>query len=135
MYAARAARPRPKLFVSTSMSQNSLSLPLKSPVPGAAPRTPISPVAASPGARRFSTLQPPPQPAPYVYSNQCSSKSILKKHCGGTRDSHSHAADSKRIQFKGSPTVYCVTPIENPEEYYGSHHKVSRDERRWMIRD
>lgn len=131
MYAARAAKP--KLTLSTSAAQNSLSLPLKSPIT-ATPRTPISPAAASPSARRFSTFQQQqPPPAPYAYSNPCSSKSILKKHHGAR--TNSHAADRKRLQFKNSPTVYCVTPIENPEEYYGSHHKVSRDERRWMRRE
>lgn len=121
MYAARAAKP--KLSLSISAAQNARSsFSLKSP--GAAPRTPISPAAPSPGAKRFSTLQPS-----YAYANNCSSRSILKKHPGA---SSSHA--DKRIKFKGTPTVYCVTPIENPEEYYGNHTKLSRDERRWMVR-
>ena len=124
MYAARAAKP--KLSLSISAAQNTRSsLSLKSP--GVAPRTPISPspAASSPGGKRFSTLQPPT----YNYTNSCSSKSILKKHPGAS----SHA--DKRIQFKNTPTVHCVTPIENPEEYYGTHTKLSREERRWTVRE
>ncbi|KAE8147727.1 hypothetical protein BDV25DRAFT_142459 [Aspergillus avenaceus] len=121
MYTARAVA-RPKLTVSISAAQNASrpSLSLKSP--GPLPRTPISPSAASPSSARFSSLQVPN----YHYSNSCSSKSILKKqtNTGAT-------AVNKRIQFKGTPTVHCVTPIENPEEYYGTYTKLSREERRW----
>ncbi|ODM20047.1 hypothetical protein SI65_05033 [Aspergillus cristatus] len=125
MYAARAAKP--KLSLSISAAQNARSsFPLKSP--SAAPRTPISPAAPSPnaaaGAKRFSTLQPS-----YAYANTCSSKSILKKHTG----SSAHA--DKRIKFKGTPTVHCVTPIENKEEYYGCHTRMAREERRWIVRE
>lgn len=126
MYAARAAKPQ--LTLSISAAQNTRSLPLKSP--GTAPLTPISPAAASPSGRRFSAFQQ--QPPSYTYNNSCSSKSILKKQPGARTNGQ---AANKRIQFKGTPTVYCVTPIENPEEYYGSHKKLSRDERRWMMRE
>lgn len=127
MYAARAAKP--KLSLSISAAQNARSsFPLKSP--SAAPRTPISPVpipspsaGAGAGAKRFSTLQP------YAYVNNCSSKSILKKQPG-----HGAGAD-KRIKFKGTPTVLCVTPIENKEEYYGCHTRMGREERRWIVRE
>ncbi|KAB8072445.1 hypothetical protein BDV29DRAFT_177368 [Aspergillus leporis] len=123
---ARAAA-RPKLSLSISAAQNTSrpSLSLKSP--GLPPRTPISPVAASPSAARFSSLQVPS----YTYANSCSSKGILKKH------SKSGAPDNvnKRIQFKGTPTVHCVTPIENPDEYYGTYNKLSREERRWTVRE
>ncbi|OJJ99738.1 hypothetical protein ASPACDRAFT_43370 [Aspergillus aculeatus ATCC 16872] len=116
---------RPKLSLSISAAQNASrsSFPLKSP--GAVPRTPISP--ASPGAKRFSTLQVPS----FGYDNACASKSILKKHSAPGAPSSS----DKRIQFKGTPTVHCVTPIENPEEYYGTYTKLSREERRWVVRD
>ncbi|KAJ5238728.1 hypothetical protein N7468_003347 [Penicillium chermesinum] len=126
MYAARAAS-RPKLSLSISATQTAPrpSLSLKSP--GPVPRTPISPVsAASPTSKRFSTLQVPS----YGYANSCSSKSILKK-----QPSVRPTAQDKRIQFKSTPTVHCVTPIENPDEYYGKHTRISRDERRWGSRE
>lgn len=114
----------PKLSLSISAAQNVRpTLSLKSP---GLPRTPISPSAASPTAKRFSSLQVPS----YNYSNSCTSKSILKKQPGGH-----NAVPEKRIQFKGTPTVHCVTPIENPEEYYGNYVKLSREERRWMVRE
>ena len=126
MYAARAAKPQ--LTLSISAAQNSRSLSLKSPST-TTPRTPISPAAASPSGRRSSAFQQPPS---YAYTSSCSTKGILKKYPSARASRH---ADNKRIQFKGTPTVYCVTPIENPEEYYGSHKKLSRDERRWMMRE
>lgn len=126
MYAARAAA-RPKLGLNISAAQTAPrpSLSLKSP--GPIPRTPLSPVpTASPTSQRFSTLQVPT----YGYTNSCSSKSILKK-----QQSAQSGAPEKRIQFKVAPTVYCVTPIENPDEYYGTHTKISREERRWAVRE
>ncbi|KAJ5794533.1 hypothetical protein N7457_001132 [Penicillium paradoxum] len=125
MYTARAA-VRPKLSLSISTAQNvpRPSLSLKSP--SALPRTPVSPIsAASPTSMRFSSLQMPS----YSYTNSCSSKSILKKQPA----SRAGAID-KRIQFQATPTVHCVTPIENPDEYYGKHMKMSREERRWTVR-
>ncbi|KAJ5322503.1 hypothetical protein N7452_010792 [Penicillium brevicompactum] len=122
---------KPKLSLSISAAQNATrpSLSLKSPItlksPSALPRTPISPMsAASPSSKMFSTLQVPN----YAYTNSCSSKSILKKKPS------SGAAVDKRIQFQVTPTVHCVTPIENPDEYYGKHMKMSREERRWTVR-
>jgi hypothetical protein len=113
---------KPKLSLSIAPANTSRpSLSLKSPV---APRTPISP--ASPATKRFSSFQVPS----YSYVNSCSSKSILKKN-SAVRPS---VAD-KRIQFSGTPTVHCVTPIENTDEYYGKHTKITREERRWMVRE
>ncbi|KAI2794234.1 hypothetical protein POX_a00825 [Penicillium oxalicum] len=115
---------KPKLSLSIAAAQNSPrpSLSLKSPLP--APRTPISP--ASPVAKRFSSFQVPS----YSYVNSCSSKSILKKN-----SSLGSSSTNKRIEFQSSPTVYCVTPIENTDEYYGKHTKISREERRWTVRE
>jgi hypothetical protein len=116
---------KPKLSLSISAAQNATrpSLSLKSP---ALPRTPISPIsAASPTSKRFSSLQIPS----YTYTNSCSSKSILKK-----QPSSRAGAVDKRIQFQVTPTVHCVTPIENPDEYYGKHMKMTREERRWTVR-
>ncbi|RLL95043.1 hypothetical protein CFD26_105225 [Aspergillus turcosus] len=117
---------RPKLSVVTSTAQSLTrpSLSLKSP--GPFPRTPISPVPPSPGGKRFSSIQAPS----YSYTNSCKSKSILKKQPMASATSHAE----KRIQFQGTPTVHCVTPIENPEEYYGKYTKLSKEERRWMKR-
>lgn len=86
----------------------------------------MSPPAASPAGMRFSSIQAPN----YAYTNSCSSKSILKKH-PMDRSNNSE----KRIQFKGTPVIHCVTPIENKDEYYGKYTKLSRDERRWMLRE
>ncbi|KAI3285299.1 hypothetical protein DTO002I6_8775 [Penicillium roqueforti] len=124
MYTARVVKPKLSLSISAAQNVPRPSLSLKSP--SALPRTPVSPIsAASPTSKRFSSLQVPN----YAYTNSCSSKSILKKQSSsraGTVD--------KRIQFKGTPTVHCVTPIENPDEYYGKHMKMSREERRWTVR-
>jgi hypothetical protein len=117
---------KPKLSLSISAAQNATrpSLSLKSP--SGLPRTPISPIsAASPTTMRFSTLQVPN----YAYTNSCASKSILKK-----QPSSRAGAVDKRIQFQVTPTIHCVTPIENPDEYYGKHMKMSREERRWTVR-
>lgn len=113
MYSAR-----PKLSLCINAAQT-VSRPLKSPL-----RTPISPAQpASPSTKRFSTLQVPA----YSYANNCSSKSILKKN------SSTRSSVSKSIQFQATPTVHCVTPIENKDEYYGKHTKMSREERRWGV--
>ncbi|KAK9575462.1 hypothetical protein V6Z96_008331 [Aspergillus fumigatus] len=118
---------RPKLHVVTSTAQSLTrpSLSLKSP--GPFPRTPSSPVPLSPGGKRFSSIQA----QSYSYTNSCKSKSILKKQPMTGATSHAE----KRIQFQATPTVHCVTPIENPEEYYGTYTKLSKEERRWMVRE
>lgn len=126
MYAARSVKPKLSLSIAATQSTPRPALSLKSPSLQV-PRTPISPVsAASPTAKRFSSLQVPS----YNYSNSCSSKSILKK----APVSRPGVAD-KRIQFQVTPTVHCVTPIENPDEYYGTHTKITREERRWTVRE
>ncbi|KAG2021819.1 hypothetical protein GB937_004367 [Aspergillus fischeri] len=116
---------RPKLYVVTSTAQSLTrpSLSLKSP--GPFPRTPNSPVPPSPGGKRFSSIQA----QSYSYTNSCKSKSILKKQPMASATSHAE----KRIQFQATPTVHCVTPIENPEEYYGAYTKLSKEERRWIM--
>lgn len=125
MYAARAAKPKLSLSISSAQNVSSRpSLSLLSPGPTSRmPRTPISPSPISPAASRrdYSSMLQPPM---YAYTNSSSAKSILKKHKHAT-------SSSKRIQFENTPTVYCVTPIENKEEYYGGYVKMSRDERRW----
>jgi len=126
MYAARSVKPKLSLSIATTTSAPRPALSLKSPGLQI-PRTPISPVsAASPTAKRFSSLQVPS----YNYSNSCSSKSILKKQ----PVARAGVAD-KRIKFQVTPTVHCVTPIENPDEYYGRHTKITREERRWTVRE
>lgn len=129
MYAARAAKP--KLSLSISAAQNASSRPSLSLLsPGNAsmmPRTPISPSPISPVASRRDYSSSMLQPPMYAYTNSSSAKSILKKQKHAT-------SSSKRIHFREQPTVYCVTPIENKEEYYGGYIKMSRDERRWGSR-
>jgi hypothetical protein len=130
---------KPKLSVSIVAAQSTVSRPslslnlnLKSPAL-ASPRSPLplSPVATA-SSKRFSTLQVPPASQPnYSYVNSCSSKSILKKQAGATTSQKK----SKSIQFNGNPTVHCITPIENGDEYYGSYRKLSREERRWIVRE
>ncbi|KAL4916453.1 hypothetical protein BDW62DRAFT_186050 [Aspergillus aurantiobrunneus] len=119
-------RPKPKLSVSIAAAQSTVSRPslsLKSPGPLRSPRSPLP--SPSP-AKRYSSLQVP-QPPSYNYVNSCSSKSILKKQPGSS-------GTSKHIQF-ASPTVHCITPIENRDEYYGSYTKLSKEERRWIVRE
>jgi len=125
---SRVAKPKLSLSISTAAAQSTRPrLTLKSPV---MPRTPISPSPISPTARNtrmnlkgYSTYQQPS----YSYANHSSSKSILKKK-------GSQGSPSKKLQIAAEPTVYCVTPIEAGEEYYGGYTKMSKDERRWMKR-
>lgn len=129
MYAARAAKPKLSLSISAAQNVSSRpSLSLRSPGHASLmPRTPISPSPISPvtSRRDHSSML---QPSSYAYTNSCTSKSILKKQ------KHHVSSSGKRIQFENNPTVYCVTPIENKEEYYGGYVKLSRDERRWGAR-
>ncbi|KAL3458585.1 hypothetical protein BJX64DRAFT_266461 [Aspergillus heterothallicus] len=132
---------KPKLSVSIAAAQSTVSRPslslnlnLKSPAL-ASPRSPLPPVSPA-ACKRFSTstLQVPsqhPQQPSYTYVNSCSSKSILKKHAAAAASDKK----SKSIQFSGNPTVHCITPIENGDEYYGSYRKLSREERRWIVRE
>lgn len=125
MYAARAAKPKLSLSISAATNTSRPALSLRSP--GPMPRTPVSPSPLSPAySRDFGAYQAPQM---YTYTNSSSAKSILKK--GSTSSTRS---SGKAIQFQTTPTVYCVTPIENKDEYYGRHVKVSRDERRWGAR-
>lgn len=61
----------------------------------------------------------------YSYTNSSSSRSILKK------TSNTPSGARRQLSFSETPVVYCVTPIEE-EDYYGSHTKMSKDERRWQ---
>lgn len=128
---AGVAKPKLSLSISTAAQQSARpTLSLKSPI---VPRTPISPSPVSPTARNtrmnlkgYSTFQQPS----YAYSNSSSSKSILKKGSGSSTSSRS----SKKLKIDAEPIVYCVSPIDAGEEYYGGYVKMSRDERRWMKR-
>ncbi|KAG5289638.1 glycoprotease [Histoplasma ohiense] len=146
MYAARAAKPKLSLSIVAAPTSNTSRpvLSLKSPVAMTmtmSPRTPLSPSPLSPTARNtklnqrgFSTMQ---QQATFAYANSASSKSILKKNssCSSScSSSPGSGASSKRIQFNCEPTIHCVTPIENTDDYYGGYVKMSRDERRWLLR-
>ncbi|ETI26207.1 hypothetical protein G647_02984 [Cladophialophora carrionii CBS 160.54] len=132
MLASRSAKPKLALSISTAQTTRpSLSLkspltPLRSPL-----KSPISPSPISPTARNtrlnqrgYSTMQQPT----YAYVNSSSSRSILKKS-SPTKPS----TQRRQLSFSESPVVYSVTPIEE-EDYYGSHVKMSRDERRWSRR-
>lgn len=140
MFAAttRVAKPKLSLSISTHATQSTRpSLTLKSPV---MPRTPISPSPTSPTARNtrinrkgyasFAQTQQQPSSYSYSYANSSCSKSILKKGKSGSTSSTS----GKKLQISPEPIVYCVTPIEAGEEYYGGYVKMSRDERRWARR-
>jgi hypothetical protein len=126
MYAARAAKPKLSLSISAATNTTRPALSLRSP--GPVPRTPISPSPLSPVCMREFSKQSAPM---YSYTNSSTAKSILKK---GSTSSTSSRSSGKSIQFQSTPTVYCVTPIENKDEYYGGQVKVSRDERRWGAR-
>lgn len=127
----RVARPKLSLSIGGPSSVNTA---LKSPVASMSmARSPMSPVAMSPTAINtarnvrlastgFSSLEQPT----YSYKNSSTAKSILKRQT----QSRATGAAGKRIQFKGEPVVHPITPIEDPE-YYGSHGKMSKDERRW----
>ncbi|KAI1974245.1 Mitochondrial tRNAs modification protein [Ophidiomyces ophidiicola] len=123
MYATRVAKPKLSLNIKVASGVTALSIP--SPASKPIPRTPLSPAPRSPTtmntARNRITshvhLSPMPQQASFTYSNTSSTKSILKKN-----SALANASTAKRkIQFIGEPTVHCVTPIENPDEYYGSY--------------
>lgn len=125
----RTAKPKLSLSISTaSQASTRPSLSLSTAIP----RTPVSPSPLSPtaintrmnkrGYATTATYHYQQQPT-YAYSNSSSSKSILKKGSAGA------ARSSKRCQFTHEPTVYCVTPIENKEDYWVKI--ASREERRW----
>lgn len=128
MLASRAAKPKLSLSISTAVPAQAArpTLALKSPV--APLRSPISPSPMSPTARNtrlnqrgYSTMQQPT----YTYVNSSSSRSILKKASNPTSTAR------RQLSFSDTPIVYCVTPIEE-EDYYGTHTKMSKEERRWQ---
>ncbi|EHY59642.1 hypothetical protein HRR83_001085 [Exophiala dermatitidis] len=131
MLASRSAKPKLSLNISTTAAASSGSRPslsLKSPLSPL--RSPIPPSPLSPTARNtrlnqrgYSTMQQPT----YAYKNSSSSRSILKK------SPQSSSSAGRQLSFADSPVVYCVTPIDD-KEYYGSHTKMSREERRWQRR-
>ena len=94
--------PKPKLSLDMSFVHSVNSLRLDSPPPPP-PTLTTSSKQQLPRAHSTTTL--------------CSSsKSILKK----SSLSITRKNAKKRIHFDvKSPIVYCLTPIENPEEYYG----------------
>lgn len=121
----RAGTPQLRVSIAAAQNASRPSPSLRSP--NAVSRTPRSPISASsPTGKRYLSLQVPT----YAYTNTCSSKSILKKQQSARAD-----AAEKRIQFRGTPIVHCVTPIENTDEYYGKHTKMTREERRWIVRE
>lgn len=136
MLASRAGKPRLSLNIAPVSSQSTRpALSLVSPMTPLAPlgsplRSPFSPLPTSPTAkntklnrRGFATIAQQPT---YSYTNTSTSRSILKK---------SQAVTSRRrqLQFLEDPVVYSISPIEDPE-YYGGYKKLSRDERRWMMK-
>lgn len=132
MLASRSAKPKLSLSISTAqatrpaLSLKSPMAPLRSPLRSPVPPSPISPTARNTrlNQRGYSTMQQPT----YAYVNSSSSRSILKK------SSPAKAGTQRRqLSFSETPVVYSVTPIEE-EDYYGSHVKMSRDERRWSRR-
>jgi hypothetical protein len=128
---ARVAKPKLSLKIA---APSSVTTSLKSPVAAMSmARSPMSPVAMSPTAINtarnvrltttgFSSFEQPS----YSYNNSSNAKSILKRQTS----SRVAVQSGKRIQFKGEPVVHPITPIEDPE-YYGSHVKMSKDDRRW----
>ncbi|KIX01667.1 uncharacterized protein Z518_09393 [Rhinocladiella mackenziei CBS 650.93] len=129
MLASRVAKPKLSLSISTANASQATrpAMSLKSPV--APLRSPISPSPISPTARNtrlnqrgYSTMQQPT----YAYINSSASRSILKK-------TSQPSATRRQLSFSDTPVVYCVTPIED-EDYYGTHVKMSKEERRWLRR-
>ncbi|KAK2732000.1 hypothetical protein FQN57_003039, partial [Myotisia sp. PD_48] len=119
---------KPKLTLSIASATATTSHSLKSPAALSIPRTPLSPLSpAGINATRINQFSTAQQPS-YTYANSSNSKSILKK-------SQSSRGAGKTIRFSNEPVVHCVTPIENPHEYYGSYTKMSKDERRWSRDD
>jgi len=128
MLATRSAKPKLSLSISTApatrpaLSLKSPMAPLRSPVPP----SPISPTVKNTrlNQRGYTTMQQPT----YAYVNTSSSRSILKKSSPSKPTSQ-----RRQLSFSDTPVVYSVTPIEE-EDYYGSHVKMSREERRWARR-
>jgi len=126
---SRAMKPKLSLSISSQAAQSSRpSLTLKTPLRSPPLPSPMSPTLRNTqmNQRGYSTAQHPT----YAYSNSSSSRSILKKK---GQSSSSSAPRRRQLQFKDEPTVNLVTPIDEPD-YYGSHMKMTREERRWQRR-
>lgn len=116
----RAAKPKLSLAVPAAAAGHGAP---KSPFPLPVSPSPINtPTARNTllNQRGFSTYQQPT----FAYAQLSNTKSILKKN------QLSITTGSKRIQFKDSPTVTCVSPM--PPGYHGDYVKMSREDRRWM---
>lgn len=136
---ATATAKRPMLTLSVASPVTPVAMtPLRSPmtpVPTAPARSPMSPLPSSPTARNtkinargyYAIAQQPPTYT-YTYPNNAGSRSILKKSQSNT--SRRRVA---QLQFREDPVVYSVSPIEEAD-YYGGYTKMSRDDRRWMVR-
>lgn len=125
---SRAMKPKLALSISTQAAQSSRpSLTLKTPLRSPLPPSPMSPTVRNTqmNQRGYSTAQHPT----YAYSNNSSSRSILKKG----QSSSSAEPRRRQLQFKDEPTINLVTPIEE-EGYYGTYAKMTREERRWQRR-
>ncbi|KAJ9661794.1 hypothetical protein H2198_001759 [Neophaeococcomyces mojaviensis] len=139
MLASRSLKPKLSLNIAaqapTQANKPMLSLNLKSPVTPLAPLrspmfAPLSPLPASPTTRNtkinqkgFSTTAQQPT---YSYTNNSTSKSILKR-------TQTNLPRTRQIQFSEAPVVHSIAPIEDPD-YYGGYKKMTRDERRWMVK-
>lgn len=149
---------RPNLSLKSPLALTPLRSP-SSPMP--ASPTPTSPTARNTRLNRngfFSTMQQPT----YAYVNTSSSRSILKRSSSSSSSSLSSSSSSssssslcsspassqvsmspasitcsisprRQLSFTESPVVYTVTPIEEPD-YYGTHQRMSKDDRRWLRR-
>ena len=116
----RAVKPKLSLAIPTGTSGHGAP---KSPFPKPISPSPInSPTARNTllNQRGLSTLQPPS----FSYSQSTDTKSILKK------DQTNTTTTSKKIQFKETPTVTCLSPM--PPGYHGEYFQMSRDEKRWF---
>lgn len=138
MLASRAMKPKLSLNIAPAASQSTRPvLSLRSPVTPT-PMTPLrspmmpppSPLPMSPTSRNtklnqrgFATIAQQPT---YTYTNSSTARSILKKTQNAT-------SRTRQLQFSEDPVVYSISPIEEPE-YYGGYKKLSKEERRWMVR-
>lgn len=136
MLASRVAKPKLSLSINTAVQPARPTLALKSPSIRAPPSplchspAPLSPTVRNTRLNQYSTTSSnsryaATQPT-YAYANSSTARSILKK---GSRDT----ATKRSLSWDEKPTVYCVTPIEEPD-YYGESKRMSRDERRWTKR-
>jgi hypothetical protein len=123
-----ATTARPSLSLSTAVSAP--RSPLSPMPPAASPSTTVTPITlASRNALNqrggSSTLQVPS----YAYSNEAGVKSALKK----ASSSGSASAKGGKVGFSGKDSVKCVSPL--PRECHGGYGEMTREERRWTVRD